>query len=63
MFVELPEGRLFYDVIDHTAPWRKDTDTVIFMHGVGARHDMWLGWLPALIDRFRIILIGTRGCG
>ena len=63
MFVELPEGRLFYDVIDHATPWQEDTDTVIFMHGVGARHDMWLGWLPALIDRFRIILIGTRGCG
>ena len=63
MFVELPEGRLFYDVIDRVAPWHSDPETIIFMHGVGARHDMWLGWLPTLIDRFRIILIGTRGCG
>jgi pimeloyl-ACP methyl ester carboxylesterase len=33
------------------------------MHGVGAHHSMWKGWLPALVDRYRIILIGTRGCG
>ncbi|MBU2531880.1 MAG: alpha/beta hydrolase, partial [Alphaproteobacteria bacterium] len=36
---------------------------LIFMHGVGATHDMWKGWLPALVDKYRIILIATRGCG
>jgi len=63
MFVDLPEGRLFYDVIDHVAPWHDARETIIFMHGGGARHDMWSGWLPALLDRFRIIRVGTRGCG
>ena len=63
MFVNLPEGQLFYDVIDRVAPWYAEPETIMFMHGVGARHDMWTGWLPALADRFRVVLIGTRGCG
>ncbi len=63
MFVNLPEGRLFYDVVDRVAPWHAQPETIMFMHGVGARHDMWTGWLPALADRYRVILIGTRGCG
>ena len=63
MFVDLPEGQLFYEVIDQTAPWQVEPETIIFMHGVGARHDMWMAWLPALVDKYRIILIGTRGCG
>ncbi|MGI9480594.1 MAG: alpha/beta fold hydrolase [Hyphomicrobiaceae bacterium] len=63
MQVDLPEGALFYDVIDRTAPWNGEPETILFMHGVGARHDMWMGWLPALADRYRIILIGTRGAG
>lgn len=63
VFVELPEGRLFYEVIDQVAPWHQEPETIVFLHGVGARHDMWLGWLPALVDRYRLILIGTRGCG
>jgi 3-oxoadipate enol-lactonase len=63
MFVDLPEGQLFCEVIDRTAPWQAEPETIIFMHGVGGRHDMWMGWLPALVDKYRIILIGTRGCG
>ena len=63
MFVNLPEGPLFYDVVDQVAPWHGDPATIVFLHGVGARHDMWAGWLPALADRYRIILIDTRGCG
>ena len=63
MFVDLPEGRLFYDVVDRAAPWHAEPETIVFMHGVGARHDMWMGWLPALAGRYRIILIDTRGCG
>lgn len=63
MFVDLPEGRLFYEVIDQTVPWYGEPEAIIFMHGVGARHDLWMGWLPALADKYRIILLGTRGCG
>lgn len=63
MYVDLPEGQLFYEVIDQIAPWHGSRETIIFMHGVGARHDLWMGWLPALVDKYRIILIGTRGCG
>lgn len=63
MYVDLPEGRLFYEVIDQTAPWLTAPETIIFMHGVGASHDLWAGWLPALAHKYRVILIATRGCG
>lgn len=63
MYVEQPDGKLYYEVIDQAAPWRATAETIIFLHGVGARHDLWKGWLPALIDQYRIVLIGTRGCG
>jgi 3-oxoadipate enol-lactonase len=63
MYVELPEGRLFYELIDRVKPWCDKPETIIFMHGVGAHHQLWSDWLPILGDRYRIILIGTRGCG
>ena len=63
MFVERPGGKLFYDVVDHTPGWLADPETIVFLHGVGAGHELWVGWLPALIDRYRLLLIDTRGCG
>lgn len=63
MLVDLPEGQLFYELIDNVVPWHGEPETIIFMHGVGARHDMWKGWLPALSSKYRILLVGTRGCG
>jgi len=63
MYVQLPEGQLFYDDINRTLPWRANPETIIFLHGVDARHDLWSGWLPALAETYRIILIGTRGAG
>lgn len=63
MYVDFPEGRLYYEVIDQTAPWHAEPETIIFLHGVGAHHSLWRGWLAALAERYRIILIGTRGCG
>lgn len=63
MYVELQEGRLFYELIDRVKPWHDQPETIIFIHGVGAHHELWSDWLPTLGDRYRIILIGTRGCG
>jgi pimeloyl-ACP methyl ester carboxylesterase len=63
VFVERPDGKLFYRIIDATPSWLPDPETIVFLHGVGAGHELWAGWFPALVDRYRLVLIDTRGCG
>ena len=63
MFVDRPGGQLFYDIVERTPGWLANPETIVFLHGVGAGHELWAGWLAALIDRYRIVLIDTRGCG
>ena len=61
--VERPGGELCYRVIEATAPWHGEPDTIVFLHGVGAGNELWSGWFSALIERYRLVLIDTRGCG
>jgi pimeloyl-ACP methyl ester carboxylesterase len=62
-FVESKGARIFYDVIDRTAPWCAEPETVVFNHGIGIDHRMWTKWIPALIDRYRLVLLDMRGFG
>lgn len=62
-FVESKGARIFYEVIDLAAPWVRDPETVIFNHGIGIDHRMWTKWLPALIDRYRLVRLDMRGFG
>lgn len=62
-FAESQGARIFYDVIDMTAPWCVEPETVIFNHGIGIDHRMWTKWIPALIDRYRLVLMDMRGFG
>src|SRR5262245_30838292 len=58
------EGRtIAYDVIDYPAPWRRDVETILFHHGIGVDRRMWREWLPARIDRYRVVLFDMFGCG
>lgn len=57
------KAKLFYEVIDHVAPWEKNTGTIIFHHGMGTTSKIWSGWLPGLIDRYRIVRFDIRGHG
>jgi pimeloyl-ACP methyl ester carboxylesterase len=56
-------GALAYDVVDHRAPWQGERLPVLFHHGIGASAGIWLGWLPALVDRYRIVTFDMRGYG
>jgi len=58
-----PNGPLHYEVIDHVAPWRARRPTVLFHHGIGASAQIWAGWLPRLIDRYRVVTWEMRGYG
>ncbi len=58
-----PHGALHYEVIDHAAPWNAGRETILFHHGIGGSPGMWAGWLPFLIDRYRVVLWDMRGSG
>lgn len=61
--VDAPAGPLHYEVIDQVLPWRARRPTVLFHHGIGASAEIWSAWLPALIDRYRIVRWDMRGYG
>jgi len=60
-YAKTPSGALHYEIIDHAASWHAPAQTVLFHHGIGAAPGIWLKWLPALIDRYRIVLFDMRG--
>lgn len=49
--------------LDLTAPWSSGRETIVFHHGVGSRAESWLGWMPALADRYRLVSFDMRGHG
>ncbi|NQV61455.1 MAG: alpha/beta fold hydrolase [Alphaproteobacteria bacterium] len=55
--------RLHYEIIDQTAPWVEAPETIIFHHGVGANWRCWQGWMPALLDRYRLVAFDLPGHG
>ena len=62
-YATTPTGELHYDVIDAVAPWFETTETIVFQHGIGAHSGIWSEWLPALIDRYRVVRFDMRGSG
>ena len=56
-------GALHYEIVDHVAPWNSARETILFHHGIGGSSGMWAGWLPKLIDRYRIVRWDMRGSG
>lgn len=56
---------IHYDIVDQRLPWLRDDDenTIVFHHGVGACAEVWQGWLPALLARYRIVRMDMRGHG
>jgi pimeloyl-ACP methyl ester carboxylesterase len=56
-------GALHYEIVDHVAPWNGAAQTILFHHGIGGSAGLWAGWLPYLIDRYRIVLWDMRGSG
>lgn len=62
-FLELDNGRLYFEVIDMTAPWVEHPETILFHHGVSTTCGIWAEWLPQLADRYRIVRFDMRGFG
>jgi pimeloyl-ACP methyl ester carboxylesterase len=60
--LERPQADLYYDVCDIVPPWQ-DRETVLFLNGLAIDSDIWVTWLPALADRYRIIRTDLRGFG
>jgi pimeloyl-ACP methyl ester carboxylesterase len=55
--------RLAFDLVDLTPPWLDQPETIVMHHGIGAVRAVWRGWLPALVDRYRVLLLDMRGHG
>ena len=55
--------KLHYEVIDVTAPWVSDPETIVFHHGVGSESGMWNEWISVLGSRYRIVTFDFRGFG
>ena len=62
-FVDRTGARIFYEVTDLCGPWVKDPETIVFHHGICATADLWNGWLPALLERYRVVRFDMRGYG
>jgi pimeloyl-ACP methyl ester carboxylesterase len=60
---EVEGAGLCYEWIDVTPPWLSANETVVFHHGIGASFDVWAEWLPALVDRYRVLRFDMRGHG
>ncbi len=61
--VKARDAELYYEVIDFVPPWVPDAGTILFHHGMGTTSDIWSAWLPALIDRYRVVRYDIRGHG
>jgi len=59
----VPGCKLDYEVTVLTPPWLADVETIVFHHGLGACQDIWMEWLPALVDRYRVVRFDMRGHG
>ncbi len=61
--LERPEGDLYYQVCDIVPPWQESPETILFLHGLAVDSDVWVNWLPGLVDRYRVVRTDLRGFG
>ncbi len=62
-FVTRNNRRLYYDVIERTAPWRESQPPILFHHGVGAASGIWTDWIAQLAADYRLITFDMCGFG
>ncbi len=62
-YTESSGEKIHYEVFDAVAPWETRRETIIFYHGIGADPGAWTEWLPALMDRYRVVRFDMRGYG
>jgi pimeloyl-ACP methyl ester carboxylesterase len=54
---------LFYQLVDYCEPWASDRTPVVFLHGLGGSHGMWLYQVPAFCGRFPVLAVDLRNHG
>lgn len=62
-YTQTKSGKLHFEVIDHVAPWHAPGEAILFHHGIGAAPGIWRKWLPALSDRYKVVVFDMRGYG
>jgi pimeloyl-ACP methyl ester carboxylesterase len=61
-YVDTAAGRLYYEYLNFTPPWRKVTPLLLH-HGVALTSDFWYEWMPILAAHFPVIRFDVRGYG
>lgn len=61
-YAKTPTGALYYEVSEPTGG-KPPRGTIIFHHGIGAFAEVWDGWLPQLVDGYRVVKFDMRGYG
>jgi 3-oxoadipate enol-lactonase len=54
---------LYYELTDYTEPWKAGRAPVVFVHGLGGDHSLWLYQVPACCERFPTLTLDLRGHG
>jgi pimeloyl-ACP methyl ester carboxylesterase len=54
---------LFYELTDYTEPWKAGAAPVVFIHGLGGDHRMWLYQVPVFCRHHPTITLDLRGHG
>jgi pimeloyl-ACP methyl ester carboxylesterase len=62
-YAESVGGRIYFEVIERQAPWVRAPQTVLFLHGIGIDHRMWIKWIAPLSERYRLVFMDMRGFG
>lgn len=57
------EGDLYYEICDVVAPWHQPAESIVFLNGLAIDSDIWVTWLPGLVDRYRVVRTDLRGFG
>lgn len=61
--IRVGEISLYYELTDFTEPWTAGPAPVVFVHGLGGDHSMWLYQVPVFSRRFATITVDLRGHG
>jgi 3-oxoadipate enol-lactonase len=54
---------LYYELTDFCEPWANDRTPVLFIHGLGGNHRMWLPQVPAFCGRYPVLTVDLRNHG
>ena len=61
--VRVGDIELYHELIDYTEPWKPAPAPVVFVHGLGGDHGMWLYQVPEFCNRFPVVTVDLRGHG